>query len=817
MGDTLQSRPPDVQFLRGGSGASSIGLAAKKLDRRYLAQTAIVFLGYFVAGRLGQAATNIRSSNLGPVWPAYGIAVAATLLLGYRACVGIAAAAFLVAWLSPVPVVTAFGQAVGATLAALVSAVLLRRLTNFDLSLAHLRDALSLVVIGALGSAIVSASIGVSVLFATHQHPYSGLGSAWLIYWLGDGMGVLLVTPLVLTAPALLRLRDRYRLMEFATLILLLTIACVIVLGGLPIFPAEVHVLALVVLPFVMWAAIRFGVSGTALAVLVVATIATIETALGSGPFVINNSFTNGVLLDVFFGVLSITGLSLAVLRSEQEIAQGEREQIVSKQAAMEARLQAQKTLQESEERLRLAIQAGRMYAYQWDPATDIVVRSGGVTNILSSADEGSSLTRRQLLDRVHPDDRALFEASVADRTPENPDIQMTYRLLRPDGSVVWLEKTMRAFFDEHGKLVRTIGMVADIAERKRAEAALVESEEKFRNVFQEAGVGMVIVSPEGRFLGANRTFCDCLGYTEEELLEKTVESVTFSEDWPSFSNKLRESVTEGHGFQCVEKRCLHKSGRIVHTQSSASLIRNHDGDFQYFVGEVLDITKRKVAEEALSGMTRKLIEAQEQERARIGRELHDDINQRLAMLAVSLDQLQDNPSGIRDCLRELRKEVIDISNDIQSLSHDLHSAKLEYLGVVAGIKGWCKEFAERQRVEINFKTDVSSVLPFEAGLSLFRVLQEALHNAIKHSGVKRIDVQLAERPNEVHLIVRDSGKGFDVETAQQSTGLGLTSMRERVRLVNGTIAIESRPMGGTTIHVRVPFSSEKFSESAVG
>jgi signal transduction histidine kinase len=141
----------------------------------------------------------------------------------------------------------------------------------------------------------------------------------------------------------------------------------------------------------------------------------------------------------------------------------------------------------------------------------------------------------------------------------------------------------------------------------------------------------------------------------------------------------------------------------------------------------------------------------------------------------------------------------------------------LEYLGVVAGIRGWCREFAQRQRVEINFKTDVSSVLPFEAGLSLFRVLQEAVHNAIKHSGVKQIDVQLAERPNEVHLIVSDSGKGFDVETAQQSTGLGLTSMRERVRLVNGTIAIESRPVGGTTIHVRVPFSSESSSEAAVG
>ena len=134
---------------------------------------------------------------------------------------------------------------------------------------------------------------------------------------------------------------------------------------------------------------------------------------------------------------------------------------------------------------------------------------------------------------------------------------------------------------------------------------------------------------------------------------------------------------------------------------------------------------------------------------------------------------------------------------------------------MAAGIKSWCKEFAERQRIEIDFKNDVSSVLPFEVGLSLFRVLQEALHNAIKHSGVKRIEVQLAERPNEVHLVVSDSGKGFDVEKAKQTAGLGLTSMRERIRLVNGEIAIHSKPMSGTTIYVRVPIRSGTGSQTA--
>ena len=107
--------------------------------------------------------------------------------------------------------------------------------------------------------------------------------------------------------------------------------------------------------------------------------------------------------------------------------------------------------------------------------------------------------------------------------------------------------------------------------------------------------------------------------------------------------------------------------------------------------------------------------------------------------------------------------------------------------------------------MEIDFRSDVSSVLPFEVGICLLRILQEALHNAVKHSGVKRIEIQLSEPSNEVHLVVSDSGRGFDLEAAMKGKGLGLTSMCERVRLVNGTIAIDSKPMGGTTIHIRVP------------
>src|SRR5947207_7552369 len=170
---------------------------------KYLVQIAIVCLAYVVAGKLGQATTSIRSSNLGPVWPAYGVALAAVLICGYRIWPAVASAAFVVAFLSPEPYLTALGQAAGATLAALAGAFVLHRFAKFDNSLSRLRDALALSLLGGLGSAAVSACIGVSVLRASHVHSYSGLGSAWLIYWLGDSTGVLLVTPLALTLPYL--------------------------------------------------------------------------------------------------------------------------------------------------------------------------------------------------------------------------------------------------------------------------------------------------------------------------------------------------------------------------------------------------------------------------------------------------------------------------------------------------------------------------------------------------------------------------------------------------------------------------------------
>ena len=238
------------------------------------------------------------------------------------------------------------------------------------------------------------------------------------------------------------------------------------------------------------------------------------------------------------------------------------------------------------------------------------------------------------------------------------------------------------------------------------------------------------------------------------------------------------------------------------------------DRSFAGYIGSCLDITERKLAEEALAGLGGKLIAAQEQERTRIARELHDDINQQVAFLSVSLDELRQSPSNsmaaIQRRLEGLGTQASEIATSVQALSHRLHSSKLEYLGLVAALRGFCREFSDQHSVDVSFSHDpLPDSLPPEISLCLFRVVQAALVNALKHSGVKSFDVHLRSTSGRVHLSVHDGGAGFDVEKVLGGHGLGLISMRERVRFVNGEISIQSTPSSGTTIEVDVPVPAE--------
>jgi PAS domain S-box-containing protein len=232
------------------------------------------------------------------------------------------------------------------------------------------------------------------------------------------------------------------------------------------------------------------------------------------------------------------------------------------------------------------------------------------------------------------------------------------------------------------------------------------------------------------------------------------------------------------------------------------------------------DITERKRHEADVRELSGRLINAQENERSRIARELHDDINQQLAILAIELQQLQSSlPADFtesRQKARGLWEKTHRISTDIQHLSHELHSTKLEHLGIIAALRGLCNDFSEQHKVEVDFQfRNVPAKLDSDIGLSLFRVVQESLHNVAKHSGAKRVRVELLGGDDQVVLRVSDDGVGFDPKAPEHRNGLGMVSMSERIRLVGGNLSVTSRCSLGTQVEAVVPLLRKTTAENS--
>jgi signal transduction histidine kinase len=220
----------------------------------------------------------------------------------------------------------------------------------------------------------------------------------------------------------------------------------------------------------------------------------------------------------------------------------------------------------------------------------------------------------------------------------------------------------------------------------------------------------------------------------------------------------------------------------------------------------------RKQAEEALSSVSYKVIKAEEQECRRIAADLHEDIGQRLILLALSIEQLKtdtlDPSVDLPSHMDAVWKQTLEILTDVKALAHELYSPRLEYLDIAAVMSSFCKEFGERKGVGIDFWSDgLPSAIPPEISLCLFRVLQEALRNAVQHSGVRQVDARLCATWNQIQLRVSDLGVGLNLGTAMEVGGLGFNRMQERLKLVKGRLSIESEPKRGTTIWACVPLS----------
>jgi PAS domain S-box-containing protein len=363
-------------------------------------------------------------------------------------------------------------------------------------------------------------------------------------------------------------------------------------------------------------------------------------------------------------------------------------------------------------------------------------------------------------------------------------------------------------------------GLLWQRAERVKSEKAVRESERRFRLVANTAPV-MIWMSGSDKLCNYfNQPWLDFTGRSLEADLGNGWSEGVHPEDLKDCVGTYTQAFDLREPYR-MQYRLRRHDGEYRWVLAIGVPRLDLDGSFAGYIGSCMDITDHKLAEEALANVGRRLIEAHEEERTWIARELHDDISQRIALLAVQLEEWchhLPNNVEVPNHIRHVRQELFDLGKDVQALSHRLHSSKLEYLGIAAAASGFCKELSEQHKVEIDFTyAGIPRSLPKETSLCLFRVLQEALQNAVKHSGERHLKVELRGTSSEIQLTVNDLGVGFDPQDAIDRQGLGLISMRERLRLVGGEFSIESKPGRGTTIRARVPHIGEDYRAATAG
>ena len=414
---------------------------------------------YVAAAKLGFTMA-FPAPQVTVVWPPTGIALAALLLLGRRIWPGIALGAFLANVTADETLATACGVTVGNTLEALVGAWALER-AGFHPALDRLRDVLALVVRAAVGSTVVSATIGVTSLCLGAAQPWAAFASLWWVWWVGDAIGDLVMAPLLLVLATAPRIRVRpQRVAEAMVLAAALFVVSVTLFAGRSGMPMTGYPLHYTIFPFVIWSALRFGQRGSTSVTFAAAAVTIWSTTHGSGPFAMTPPHESLILLQLYMAVVAVTALLLGAAIAERDAAE-------RRGAADYARLQ------KSEERLRLALEAGHMGVWDWDVATGAITWSESLEPIHGLARGAFSGTFEGFQALVHPEDRERVNRAITRALEEGGGYDVEFRNPRPDGTVHWIAGKGTAVRDPAGHAVRMLGVGMDVTERRRLEEEL--------------------------------------------------------------------------------------------------------------------------------------------------------------------------------------------------------------------------------------------------------------------------------------------------------------------------------------------------------
>lgn len=361
--------------------------------------------------------------------------------------------------------------------------------------------------------------------------------------------------------------------------------------------------------------------------------------------------------------------------------------------------------------------------------------------------------------------------------------------------------------------------VLTDITDRRRSEQALRASEKRHREIVETANEGICIVNAQNQIVFVNRRLASMVGGVQEDFAGRSAYDLVPDEDIEEARRAFAQRDTGDTGQS--EQRLRRLDGSTVWTSVSTSRMRDERGAFAGILRMYTDNTARRELAQTREMLVRQLVEAQEQERQRIARELHDQMGQHIVALSLGLARLGSltaEMTAATEVVHRLQAVTDMLGKDVHTLAIELRPAALDHLGLSVALGSYAENLASRTGLEIDVHCDDISDLsiPADVQTGIYRIAQEALTNIVKHAAAHHVSVILERQPDALHLIVEDDGVGFD-PAHRRNTGkscIGLAGMEERASLIEATLTIESTSDRGTTVYLRLPFLIQKLANN---
>ena len=473
----------------------------------------------------------------------------------------------------------------------------------------------------------------------------------------------------------------------------------------------------------------------------------------------------------------------------------------------------------EHQHRLRLAMQASKAHGWDWNIETGLSLWFGDSLSIFGIPPEAHTGGLEEFFRQVHPEDRDHLRQSLELAIHERVPYREEFRVIRTDGQVRWLSDRGEVLYGPDGTATRMVGISIDITDRKETELSRIAAETRYGQLLETVDAIVWRADPaSSRYSFVSRQAEHILGYPIERWSQESDFWLNHlhadDRDW--VMKACQEDIPKRKSH-VLEYRMIASDGRVIWFHDKTKFVTDERKPVE-LIGIMVDITALKEAEERLRMLGGRLIEAQELERSRIARELHDDINQRLALIAIDLERFGKQgfrtERQIRAYSRGLWTKTSEVTSQISRLCGQLHSSKLEHLGLVPAVRDLCAGVVERHSLKVDFVAkSLPRNLPEDLALCIFRICQESLANVVKHSRCSRVKVRLGVKAGSLELSVIDDGMGFD-STGAVGKGLGLVSMQERVSLLAGRLTIASAAGAGTAVLARVPLPADQPTQS---